>query len=185
MFRKELKKVFWKKKKDCYFCGKKPLTTMTTLELNRQIKTQVRRIHDDSFSLQLLLNYAKRLSDNANTDKALTGNALRLWNRTTVLSRLYKGWDGAEANPIETKVIVNMQNVLKKGHDNDFADWVLFPDDNGTLLLQSQSKNASISLGNNLFSYVCQKGNDIIAGENVRFSVSSFLNALKSINNEG
>ena len=184
MFRKELKKVFWKKKKDCYFCGKKPLTIMTTLELNKQIKTQVRRIHDDSFSLQLLLNYAKRLSVNENTNNTLTGNALRLWNRTTVLSRLYKGWDGAEANPIENKVIVNMQNVLKKGHDEDFADWVLFPDDNGTLLLQSQNKNASISLGNNLFSYVCQKDNDIISGENIRFSVSAFLNALKSINNE-
>ena len=109
MFRKELKKVFWKKKKDCYFCGKKPLTIMTTLELNKQIKTQVRRIHNDRFSLQLLLNYAKRLSVNENTNNTLTGNALRLWNRTTVLSRLYKGWDGAEANPIENKVIVRQE----------------------------------------------------------------------------
>ena len=47
---------------------KKPLTIMTTLELNKQIKTQVRRIHNDSFSLQLLLNYAKRLSVNGNTN---------------------------------------------------------------------------------------------------------------------
>ena len=157
---------------------------MTTLELNREIKTQVRRINDDSFSLLLLLNYAKQLSNNVTADNTLTGNALRLWNRTKILSRLYKGWDGAEALPIESKTIANMQKVLKKCSETDFSDWVLFPDDNGTLLLQSQNKNASISLGNNLFSYVYQKGSGIISGENIKFSVSSFLNALKSINND-
>ena len=157
---------------------------MTTLELDREIRTQVRRIHGDSFSMLLLLNYAKQLSNNDVTDKMLSGDALRLWNRTNVLSKLYKGWDGADASPIENKTIVNMQNVLKKCSETDFSGWVLFPDDNGTLLLQSQDKNASISLGNNLFSYVCQKGNDIISGENVRFSVTSFLNVIKSINND-
>lgn len=157
---------------------------MTTLELDREIRTQVRRIHGDSFSMLLLLNYAKQLSNNDVTDKMLSGDALRLWNRTNVLSKLYKGWDGADASPIENKTIANMQNVLRKCSETDFSGWVLFPDDNGTLLLQSQDKNASISLGNNLFSYVCQKGNDIISGENVRFSVTSFLNVIKSINND-
>ena len=157
---------------------------MTALELDKEIKTQVRRIHGDSFSMLLLLNYAKQLSNNEVTDKMLSGDALRLWKRTNVLSKLYKGWDGADASPIENKTIANMQNVLKKCSETDFSGWVLFPDDNGTLLLQSQDKNASISLGNNLFSFVCQKGNDIISGENVRFSVTSFLNVIKSINND-
>lgn len=157
---------------------------MTTLELDKEIRTQVRRIHGDSFSMLLLLNYAKQLSNNDVTDKMLSGDALRLWKRTNVLSKLYKGWDGADALPIENKAIANMQNVLKKCSETDFSGWVLFPDDNGTLLLQSQDKNASISLGNNLFSFVCQKGNDIISGENVRFSVTSFLNVIKSINND-
>lgn len=157
---------------------------MTTLELDKEIRTQVRRIHGDSFSMLLLLNYAKQLSNNDVTDKMLSGDALRLWKRTNVLSKLYKGWDGADALPIENKTIANMQNVLKKCSETDFSGWVLFPDDNGTLLLQSQDKNASISLGNNLFSFVCQKGNDIISGENVRFSVTSFLNVIKSINND-
>ena len=157
---------------------------MTTLELNREIKTQVRRINNDSFSLLLLLNYAKQLSNNVIPDNTLSGNVLRLWNRTAVLSKLYKGWDGADALPIESKTIANMQKVLKKCNDNDFEGWVLFPDDNGCLLLQTQNKNASISLGNNLFSFVYQKGGNIISGENIRFSVLSFLNALKSINND-
>lgn len=160
------------------------LKKMTTLELNKQLKTQVRKIHNDSFSLQLLLNYAKQLSDNSSNDNTLTGNKLRLWNRTNILSRLYKGWDGAEALPIESKTIANMNGVLKKGSDSDFSGWVLFPDDNGTLLLQSQNKDASISLGNSLFSYVYIKENNVVSGENMRFSVSSFLNILKSINND-
>jgi len=158
---------------------------MTALDIRQKINHQVQEMPDDNFVLLLMLNYAKQLSDDGNVYSALTGNALRLWNRTKILSKLYKGWDGADADPIESKTIANMQNILKKGAEKDFSGWVLFPDDNGTLLLQSQNKNASVSLGNNYFSYVFQNNNDIISGENVKFSVSIFLNVLKSINNDG
>ena len=158
---------------------------MTALDIRKRIDHQVQRIPDDNFSLLLLLNYAKQLTDNYNVNSELTGDALRLWNRTQVLSKLYRGWDGADAAPIETKTIANMQNILQKGVETDFCGWVLFPDDNGTLLLQLQNKNASISLGNNYFSYVFQNDKRFVSGENIKFSVSSFLNVIKKINKDG
>ena len=111
----------------------------------------------------------------------LTGDALRLWNRTAELSVLTKGWDGASAMPIEKKAVQNMQRLIKAGTSEDFKDWVLFPDDNGTLLMQSKDGMASISIGNSSFSFVYTKGDKVNAGENIRFSALKVLKTLRDI----
>ena len=60
------------------------------------------------------------------------------------LSNLQAGWDGAGARPMHKKVVQNVQRVIKAGISSDFQNWVLFPDDNGTLLMQSKDGMASI-----------------------------------------
>ena len=75
-----------------------------------------------------------------------TGDALRLWKRTLELAELTAGWDGAQALPMEKKALQNMQRLIKAGESTDFQQWVLFPDDNGTILMQSKDGKASTAI---------------------------------------
>ena len=123
----------------------------------------------------------RKITGIGNETAPLTGDALRLWNRTEELKALPSGWDGASAMPLEKKAVTNVQKVLTKGLSADFRDWLLFPDDAGTLLLQSRDGFASISIGNNSFSYVYEKDGKIYSGDKVRFSPSSVLDVLREI----
>ncbi len=123
----------------------------------------------------------RKITGIGNETAQLTGDALRLWNRTEELKALPSGWDGASAMPLEKKAVTNVQKVLTKGLSADFRDWLLFPDDAGTLLLQSRDGFASISIGNNSFSYVYEKDGKIYSGDKVRFSPSSVLDVLREI----
>ena len=97
------------------------------------------------------------------------------------LSNLQAGWDGAGARPMHKKVVQNVQRVIKAGISSDFQNWVLFPDDNGTLLMQSKDGMASISIGNNSYSFVCTQDGKIKAGESVKFSPMAVLNTIRTI----
>ena len=115
------------------------------------------------------------------TDVTLTSDALRLWNRTIELAALTAGWDGAQALPMEKKALLNMQRLIKAGKSTDFKQWVLFPDDNGTILMQKKDGKASISIGNNSYSFVSTKDGKVDAGQNIKFSAASALKTLRAL----
>lgn len=153
---------------------------MTALDLRQEIAQQIDCIPDSEQMLMKVLLYLRRLTD-SNTTMTLTGDALRLWNRTEELKNLPKAWDGADGVPMEKKALNNMQLLLRKGVSADFKDWVLFPDEAGTLLLQSRDGRASISIGNSSYSYVYEKDGHIEQGHKVRFSPKSVLNVIRII----
>jgi hypothetical protein len=62
-----------------------------------------------------------------------------------------------------------------------YKQWVLFPDDNGTILMQSKDGKASISIGNNSYSFVSTKDGKVNAGQNVKFSAASALKTLRAL----
>lgn len=153
---------------------------MTALDLRLEIAHQIESIPDSEQTLLKVLNYLRRITL---TDKSvvLTGDCLRIWQRLEELKVLPQGWDGADAMPIEKKVIGNLQKVITSGVSADFRDWVLFPDEAGTLLLQHRHGNASISIGNHSFSYLYEKDGLFCSGDKVRFSPSSLLTVLRKI----
>jgi len=155
---------------------------MTAVDLRLEIAQQIENIPDSEQTLLRVLNYLRRLTKNDEGTITLTGDVLRLWNRTEELKNLPQSWDGQGAVPIEKKVVANMQSLLKQGLSTDFHNWVLFPDEAGTLLLQSREGNASISIGSNCYSYVFEKDGKIVFGDKVRFSLSSVLNVIRQIN---
>ena len=154
---------------------------MTALDIRLEIAQQIESIPDSEQTLLKVLHYVRKITGIGNETAPLTGDALRLWNRTEELKALPSGWDGASAMPLEKKAVTNVQKVLTKGLSADFRDWLLFPDDAGTLLLQSRDGFASISIGNNSFSYVYEKDGKIYSGDKVRFSPSSVLDVLREI----
>jgi hypothetical protein len=154
---------------------------MTVLDIRMEIAQQIESIPDSEQTLLKVLQYVRKLAGKGDVSLNLTGDALRLWNRVEELKLLKKSWDGADAMPIEKKAIANLQKVLKQGVSADFRDWVLFPDEAGTLLLQSRDGKASISVGNNSFSYVYEKDGKILSGDKVRFATSSLLSVIRKI----
>lgn len=152
---------------------------MTALDIRLEIAQQIESIPDSEQTLLKLLQYVRRLT--GNDAVPLVGDALRLWNRTEELKSLPNAWDGADGIPMEKKAVKNMQDLLKKGMSVDFKDWVLFPDEAGTLLLQSRDGRASISIGNSSYSYVYEKDGRIEKGDRVRFSPSSVLGVIRRI----
>lgn len=154
---------------------------MTTIDLRLQLAQEIENIPDSEQLLLRVINYVRGITKKGKAELALSGDALRLWNRTEELSALQHGWDGAVALPMKKKSLRNMQRLLKAGVGSDFKNWVLFPDDNGTLLLQSKDGTASISIGNSSYSYVFVKDGKVTASESVRFSLTSVLNTLRAI----
>lgn len=75
------------------------------------------------------------------------------------LDRLYselntQGWDGYGAYPMETASYNNMKSLLLQLRGSQLRPWNIFPSPNGTFLLSGKGKKiASISVGNNDFSY--------------------------------
>ncbi len=153
---------------------------MTAIDIRMEIAQQIENISDSEQTLLKVLQYVRKLASK-DTSITLIGDALRLWNRLEELKLLKESWDGAGALPIEKKSILNLQKVLKQGVSADFRNWVLFPDEAGTLLLQSRDGKASISIGNNSYSYVYEKDNKIESGDKVRFSTSSLLDVIRKI----
>ena len=154
---------------------------MTALDIRLEITQQIDSIADSEQALLKVLRYVRRLAGMDDAAVTLTGDALRLWNRVEELASLSYAWDGVDAMPMEKKAVGNMQKVLKKGLSADFRSWVLFPDEAGTLLLQSRDGKASISIGNSSYSYVYEKDGRILSGNKVRFSPSSVLNIIRQI----
>ena len=153
---------------------------MTALDIRLEIAQQIESIPDSEQMLLKVLRYLRGLTK-TNVSKTLVGDALRLWNRTEELKALPKAWDGADGIPMEKKAVNNVQKLLMSGLSADFKDWVLFPDEAGTLLLQSRDGRASISIGNNSYSYVYEKNGKIEQGNKVRFSPSSVLDVIREI----
>ena len=154
---------------------------MTASDIRLEIAQQIESIPDSEQTLLRVLQYVRKLAGKSNEKVALTGEALRLWNRIEELKSLPKGWDGACAMPMEKKAVANMQKVLKQGVSSLFGNWVLFPDEAGTLLLQSRDGKASISIGNNSYSYVYEKNGKVYSGDKVRFSAMSVLEVIRKI----
>ena len=67
---------------------------------------------------------------------------------------LQSGWDGEDAQPVLSEVLSFMSQLLHSCSSKELAEWALFPNVNGTFLLQR--KNAAISIGKNEYSYFAE-----------------------------
>ena len=154
---------------------------MTTIDLRMELAHEIQNIPDSEQLLLKVINYVRGITKKSEAVTTLSGDALRLWNRVEELSSLKAGWDGAEAIPMNKKAVQNMKRVIKTGISADFKEWVVFPDDNGTLLMQSKDGSASISIGNNHYSFVYTTNGQVKSGEAVKFSPSSVLSTIRDI----
>ena len=113
--------------------------------------------------------------------KPYLGNVGRLYERLLAVSQLKQGWDGYNALPVNRQVIDNMHVVLDNCDSAQLQGWQIFPEINGTILLQNNIRRAGINLGDKTFSYFIISGNTVDGDDSKSFSVSLFLNVLKKL----
>lgn len=94
--------------------------------------------------------------------------------------RYRHGWDGEDALPLTQQVISNFKEVLIAAENETLSKIKIFPDDNGTLVIESKDSMAGISLGDSAFShYTISNGH--ISGENhIPFSSQSVIKTIAS-----
>lgn len=108
-------------------------------------------------------------------------NLARIYTRVEHISQLGYNWDGNEALPISTKVLSNIKDVLLLSNDSDWANWMIGPDVNATIRLQSKKNSARISLGATEYSYFAYLNNKRIGRSHEDFIPDKFLLLMRSI----
>ena len=103
------------------------------------------------------------------------------FDRLTHLSTLEDGWAGSGSCAISSEVIRNIKNVLIISDDEDWQHWMISPDVNGTLMLQSDTHIASISIGEKEFSYLSKKDGCHKGQSHIPFDAETILNIMRSI----
>ncbi len=93
-----------------------------------------------------------------------------------------KGWDGADALPLNAKVIRNFKSVIQKSDEASLTGWHISPETNGTLLFENGNADAGINIGTKDFSYYIIRDGNVTGENNVRFSVSAIMKAMRRIN---
>lgn len=102
--------------------------------------------------------------------------------RVNHLARLRNGWDGYGASRILPEVVSNMREVLLISDDTDWKYWLIGPESNGTLGIQSSKHRASISLGRTEFSYYALIDGKRLGESHIDFTPEAFYQTMKMLN---
>lgn len=97
------------------------------------------------------------------------------------LSELREDWDGYGAEKISYSVLENLREVLLISENDDWKYWMISPAPNGTLSLQSKQHTASLSVGDEEFSYYSMINGKEDWADHVKFAPSSFLRVMRRI----
>ena len=100
--------------------------------------------------------------------------------RLKEFASLQSGWDGEDAQPLLPEATVFMDHLLRSCSSKQLSDWSLFPNVNGTYLLQR--KNAAISIGQKEYSYFAEAGNKAIGLDHQPLSIESVRKTIETIN---
>jgi hypothetical protein len=97
------------------------------------------------------------------------------------LSMLKADWDGHNAKKVSYTVLNNLRNVLLISDNNDWEYWMISPEASGALALQSKLHNATISIGDEEFSYYRSSEDGEEGKSHVKFSPELFLEIMRRI----
>lgn len=118
----------------------------------------------------------------AKKQPAISPVAVRLINDLATFQNYKRGWDGENASPLSAKTAKHFMQLLSKSTEDDLQDWNIFPEKNGTLILENDKQDAQINLADNEFSYFKDNDGAIQGESNIKYSVSALLKTIRNIN---
>ena len=133
-------------------------------------------LHTMPLSADVKEKVGRRLVQEA-TEKHLAKAFVRLDH----LSTLEDGWAGEGSYALSRKVIDNVRRVLSISDDKDWEEWMISPDVNATLGLQSKTKTSLMSIDNDRFSYFSDYNGVKIRASRVPFTPKAFLDIMRKI----
>lgn len=140
---------------------------------------------DENLKIQLVTRLKKSLSAKNVTVSAVTDEAQKAYVVMLDKLKTYKaypaGWDGEDAAPLTSQVINNFSQVLEAIDKQLLVGLTIFPETNGTLLIDCTDKEAGISLGNDKFSYYEIKDGQVMGENGIDFSVQAITQVIKKI----
>ena len=101
------------------------------------------------------------------------------YERVDHLSSLKSNWDGRGALAISPKIIKNIKSVLLLSENADWEHWMIAPDTNATIGLESETTGAVISLGAYEYSYFARIDGVRHGESHIQFSPESFLELMR------
>ena len=106
---------------------------------------------------------------------------LQAYNTIEEMSQLKQGWAGDGTLAVSPRVLSNIKNVILISNNADWEEWMIGPDVNATIGLQSKTNRALMSLGAKEFSYFVRKNGERLAASHVDFDPQVFLNTMRKI----
>lgn len=138
----------------------------------------------DTVKIQLVLKLKHSLvqkSEEATADVAIQTayyDILKKWN---TYKRYVQGWDGENASPLTPQVVDNFNKVLNQIDKHLLQGLTIYPETNGTLLIDSTKREAGISLGDERFSYYEIEGDKITGQDGIPFTAEALEQVIAQI----
>ena len=105
----------------------------------------------------------------------------KAFDKISEMELLKDGWAGDGSYAVSRRVLNNLKSVLLISDDADWTDWMIGPDVNATVGLQSKKHRALISLGAEEFSYYVVIMGEETAASHVPFTPDIFLKTMRQI----
>lgn len=118
-------------------------------------------------------------------DKAHTEDMM---NRLAAFISLKAGWNNDEqSQPIDPAVIDFLEQVIASSDPVDWQNWLVFPEQRGSVMLDYEADNcrASISVGNDGFSYMAYGTGYFDTAERVGLSGVELLSFVRKVKEYG
>ena len=140
---------------------------------------------DEDLKIQLVTRLKKSLSAKEVAKASVTDEAQKAYVVMLDKLKTYQaypvGWDGEDAVPLTPQVVMNFNHLLEVIDKQLLVGLTIFPETNGTLLIDCTDKEAGISLGNDKFSYYIIKDGQVTGENGIDFSVQAITQAIKKI----
>lgn len=129
-----------------------------------------------------LLQDSLKSEKKSNAEKQEQKSYYDILNKFLTYSNYGEKWDGMSAVPLTEKVKANFSDVLNKIDKKYLDGLTIFPEVNGTLLIDSTVKEAGICLGDNAFSYFITENDEVFGQDNIPYSAAALIDTIKTIN---
>lgn len=140
---------------------------------------------DETLKVQLVARLRKSLAAKKEAEVSVTDEAKKAYVVMLDKLKTYKaypvGWDGDDAVPLTSQVVSNFSHLLEVIDKQLLVGLTIFPETNGTLLIDCTNKEAGISLGNDKFSYYEIKDGQVTGENGIDFSVQAITKVIKKI----
>ncbi|MBQ7510794.1 MAG: hypothetical protein IJT53_07820 [Prevotella sp.] len=153
-------------------------------EYARRQHTSVDKMLEAYITAMLLQTMTTEQNTGNSKNRKKTGLQERLCERLEEMRQLEYDWDDEGAPPINEEIIGTVAALVDEEGGRNMEHWIIFPDTNGTLMLEAKHQDATISIGKKEFSYVFHSQEHDESASHLPLSIDTLMQIIKHINEQ-